>query len=73
MRGARSMIAASFALAWAAIAPARADEIDDFVSAEMARRGIPGLSFAVLRAGAVADLRHYGVSNLEVGAPVYTQ
>lgn len=46
------------------------DTIDRFIEAEMARRHIPGVSIAVVRAGRVIDARGYGVADLEHGVPV---
>ncbi|HEX5759088.1 MAG TPA: hypothetical protein VF121_07825 [Thermoanaerobaculia bacterium] len=43
------------ALFAAASAPARSDEIDDYVRAEMQRQKIPGLSLAIVRNGEVVD------------------
>lgn len=45
---------------------AHADEIDDYVRAQMERQHIPGLSLAVLRNGQPVKLQGYGVSNLEL-------
>ena len=57
-------------LAVAVTASARADTIDDYVRAEMARRSIPGLAIAVARHGALVDERSYGLAHVETNAPV---
>ncbi len=46
-----------------------ADPIDDLVRSEMAARHIPGLTFAIVRDGAIVDTRSYGSANLELNAP----
>ncbi|MGE0404976.1 MAG: serine hydrolase domain-containing protein, partial [Candidatus Korobacteraceae bacterium] len=51
----------------AAISGARADEIDDYVAAQMSRQHIPGLSLAVLKDGKAVKVKGYGVANLELG------
>lgn len=45
---------------------ARADEIDDFVAAQMSRQHIPGLSLAVLKDGKPVKVKGYGIANLEL-------
>jgi len=51
-------------------APARADQIDDFIQAEMQNRGIPGLALAVLNHGRVIKSAGFGIANLEAGSRV---
>jgi len=53
----------------AAVSGARADEIDDYVTAQMSKQHIPGLSLAVLKDGKPVKVKGYGVSNLELGTP----
>jgi D-alanyl-D-alanine carboxypeptidase len=53
----------------AAVSGARADEIDDYVTAKMGRQHIPGLSLAVLKDGKPVKVKGYGVSNLELDTP----
>jgi CubicO group peptidase (beta-lactamase class C family) len=62
----------ALALAFLLAAPrlARADDIDDYLRAEMAARSIPGLAVAVARDGAVARVTSYGLAHVELGAPV---
>src|SRR4051812_47641887 len=45
---------------------AHADEVDDYVTAQMSRQHIPGLSLAVLKDGKAAKVAGYGVANLEL-------
>ena len=59
------------ALGWLWAAPAaRADAIDDYVRAQLARNHIPGLSLAIVRGGRVEKLESYGVADLEWSAAV---
>jgi D-alanyl-D-alanine carboxypeptidase len=44
---------------------AHADVIDDAVTAEMSKQGIPGLSMAILKDGKIVKLRGYGRATLE--------
>jgi D-alanyl-D-alanine carboxypeptidase len=46
------------------------DSVDAYVHGLMAERGIPGLSLVVLKGGEILKSGHYGVSNVELGAPV---
>jgi CubicO group peptidase (beta-lactamase class C family) len=47
----------------------RADTVDDFVTAQMQKRHIPGLSLAVIKDGKVVKLRGYGLASVELGVP----
>src|SRR5260370_38392373 len=57
-------------LVLAALLPARADQTDVLIKAEMERRHIPGLSLAVSRAGKLIKAQGYGLANLELAVPV---
>ena len=57
------------ALSAAAAREARADKIDEFVTAQMQRQHIPGVSIAVLKDGTPVKLKGYGVANLELSGP----
>lgn len=57
---------AVLSLALAASRPARADQVDDFVKAELERQKIPGVSIAVVRNGEVVKAQGYGLSNVEL-------
>src|SRR5215470_3358308 len=50
---------------------ARADELDDFILAEMHKRHIPGLSLAIIDKGKIVKAKGYGVVAAG-GAPVTT-
>src|SRR5688572_20322535 len=56
-------------LLFVAAAPSRADQIDDFVKAEMQQQRIPGVSIAVLKDGKVVKAEGYGMANLEFAIP----
>jgi len=47
----------------------RADEVDDFVNAEMAKRQIPGLALTIIRSGQETKSAAYGFANLELKSP----
>lgn len=61
--------AALLALLLFACAPARGDEVDDFMRAEMAKRHIPGAAVLVVRDGRVLKQRAYGLANVELNVP----
>lgn len=44
---------------------AHADQIDDFLKAQMAERNIPGIQLAVIKDGEVVKLESYGISNIQ--------
>ncbi len=50
----------------------RADSLDAFVRAQMARRHIPALSLAIVQDGRIVLARAYGVADLATGAPATT-
>ena len=45
--------------------PARADQVDEFVRAELQRQRLPGVSIAICRDGQVIKAHGYGLSNVE--------
>jgi CubicO group peptidase (beta-lactamase class C family) len=49
----------------------RADAIDDYIRAEMARQHVPGLALAILRHGQLVRVQSYGFANLELQVPVH--
>lgn len=49
---------------------ARADNIDDFVHAEMARKHIPGMAVAVIQNNQVIKESVYGLASIELNVPV---
>jgi CubicO group peptidase (beta-lactamase class C family) len=54
------------------VSAAFADEVDDYVRAEMNRQHVPGLALAVLTNGVVARAAGYGPANVELNVPVRT-
>jgi D-alanyl-D-alanine carboxypeptidase len=56
----------AFGLALAVAFGAHADEIDDYVLAQMSQQNIPGLSIAVLKTGKPVKVKGYGLANLEL-------
>lgn len=51
----------------------RADPIDDYLTAEIAAKHIPGVSLAVIRDGKVEKLSAYGLANVELAVPASPQ
>src|SRR5688572_6103396 len=47
-----------------------ADEVDDYVQAELKKQHIPGLSLAVVKNGVVEKIAGYGLANTEWNVPV---
>lgn len=50
---------------------ARADAIDDYINAEMARQNVPGLALAIMKQGQLVRVQGYGFANLEHHVPVH--
>lgn len=65
----RSRLAAIGLLWLAAAAGIHADEVDDFLRAEMKRQNIPGLSLAVLQHGKIIKSQGYGLANRTLNTP----
>ena len=60
-----------FFIAWCvfgAARGARADQVDNYVRAEMQKQHIPGLSLAVVRGSKTLKIQGYGLSNVELRA-----
>jgi CubicO group peptidase (beta-lactamase class C family) len=70
-RGMRSAFVGVVAVAalWltAGCGTACADDVDDYLTATMARERIPGASVLIVRKGTIAKERGYGVANVELG------
>lgn len=62
-----SCLVVAIVVCLAGASDARADEIDDYVTAQMSRQHIPGLSLAVLKDGKPVKAQGYGLANLELG------
>jgi CubicO group peptidase (beta-lactamase class C family) len=58
-----------FLLSTIAQSAAPLDSVDRYVSAELARERIPGLSLAVLRGDTIVLARGYGYANVEHDVP----
>ncbi len=63
------VFAATCLASLAALFSTRADTIDDYISGQMGRLHIPGLSLAIIRDGRVIKVQGYGFANLELKAP----
>jgi CubicO group peptidase (beta-lactamase class C family) len=50
---------------------ARADAVDDYINAEMARQQVPGLALVIMRHGQLVRAQCYGFANLEHHVPVH--
>jgi hypothetical protein len=50
--------------------PARADRVDDYLTAAIRDQHIPGLALVVVRDGQVVKAAGYGFANLELRAPI---
>ena len=59
----------AFALLLTLSAAVRADQIDDYVKAQMERQHIPGTSLVVIKDQKVVKLEGYGFANVELNAP----
>jgi CubicO group peptidase (beta-lactamase class C family) len=53
----------------AAAVVARADQVDDYVKAEMQKQHIPGLTLAVIKDGKIVKVAGYGLANVELNVP----
>src|SRR5215475_3982131 len=47
----------------------RADNVDDYVKAEMQKQHIAGLSIAVIKDGKIIKVEGYGLANIELNVP----
>lgn len=61
-----SVVLFLFVSALASSAPAQSDKIDEYVTAEMRKQNIPGLSLAVVRNGEIIKAKGYGLANVEL-------
>ena len=50
---------------------ARADELDDYITAQMNKQHIPGLALAVVKSGHIEKSAGYGLANVELSVPVH--
>jgi CubicO group peptidase (beta-lactamase class C family) len=66
----RTLTVATFCIG--AIASATADHVDDVITAEMARRQVPGLSLAAIASGKIIREQAYGLADVARKQPVLT-
>ena len=66
-RAGRTLVA--LAIIAAAAAPIRADDVDDWVRAQIKERRVPAVSIAVIKNGALIKSGGYGIANLEHHIP----
>jgi CubicO group peptidase (beta-lactamase class C family) len=70
MRRPRRLLAISAVVSAGVLSFARADEVDDYVAAEIERQKVPGIAIAVLRnGGEVVKTSGYGLANVEHRVP----
>ena len=65
--GHRAVIVALL-IAFGAPISGKADEIDDYIAAQLQRLHIPAVSLAIVRDGRVVKAQGYGFANLELKA-----
>src|ERR1041385_128423 len=68
MQPKRTLLSAFLLIATVA-ASAKADNVDEFIKAEMQRQHIPGLTIAVLKDGKPIKVEGYGMANIELNVP----
>ena len=51
----------------------RADEVDKYVSSQLAEQHVPGAAIAVIKNGKVVKIKGYGLASIEFNAPVTTE
>jgi D-alanyl-D-alanine carboxypeptidase len=56
-------------LCLAALTPAAADPVDDYVRSQLKPRRLPGVSLAVIKDGRIVKAAGYGLASLELDAP----
>jgi hypothetical protein len=49
--------------------PGKTDTVDDYITGQMQRLHIPGVSVAIVRDGRITKAQGYGFSNLELKTP----
>src|SRR5690242_8732469 len=55
------------------VIPALADEVDDYMNGELAKRHIAGMALAVVKDGKVVKTQGYGLANVELNVPVTSE
>src|SRR6266545_3611519 len=56
--------------AFAQVAPANFDEIDDYISARMKELGIPGAALVIVQGDQIVHLRAFGVADADASAMI---
>ncbi|HYE76270.1 MAG TPA: serine hydrolase domain-containing protein, partial [Blastocatellia bacterium] len=51
----------------------QADQVDDYIEAQMREQHIPGLSIAVVKDGQVLKAKGYGLANIELNVPAIAE
>lgn len=69
VRGIRLRLCLSVLFACALVTALRADRVDDVVERQIKRGNSPGISVAVVKAGAVIKAKGYGLANVEWNVP----
>jgi hypothetical protein len=62
----------SLAVDFLAVFPAHADQVDDYIRAQMQEHRIPGVALTIIQNGAVTKTATYGLADLEQNVPVST-
>jgi CubicO group peptidase (beta-lactamase class C family) len=73
MKFCRRAVIAALLIGFGPPISAEADKIDDYVSAQMRKLHIPGLSLAIVREGRIVKAQGYGFANLELKAHATTE
>jgi D-alanyl-D-alanine carboxypeptidase len=68
----KKIVVAMFILALTQQVFAQADEIDKYVTGEMQKSHVPGMSIAVVQHGKLLYTQHYGIANVELAVAVTT-
>jgi CubicO group peptidase (beta-lactamase class C family) len=66
----RRFILSALAVVWLSRGSVAADKIDDYVTAEIKREHIPGLSLGIYRRGDIVKAQGYGLANVELDVGV---
>ena len=66
------VLAVTCLASFGSLSSAHADKIDEYITIQMRRLHIPGLSLAIIRDGRVTRAHGYGFANLELKAPANT-
>jgi D-alanyl-D-alanine carboxypeptidase len=59
-----------FLSSFALLNPARGDQVDDYIKAQMQERRIPGVALEIVQSNRTVKIASYGLANVELQAPV---